>query len=644
MSIRTKIGVLVAIPVVGLALLLLIGWQSISTVDRNRALFFNEAFLPIVSETIPELIESQDSISLILNADRDAHQAVIAERLAIVSALDETDENYQKANAENRENIQQVQDRMALAATKFKITEMKEIYGQFQADFQVWQEKSRQAVEYAIDPEKMRFAPKISNGSGKAAFDTMRNHMDKLEQLYDEHIQHRLAEVEKQKTVAQAINRDLQQNADRSVFLFVVLVIVFVVISALVGVWLAIKITRPLSSLQELVLNVEESGDLALRSTIKSKDEIGSTATAFNILLDSIQKVIAEVNAVIGNMAQGDLTSRVTGDHKGDLSRLKTDTNESLEMLSGIIAEVLASSEQVKIGAVQLSASSQSLASGTTEQAASLEEASSAMSEIDARTRANSENALSALQLTEQTTAVVKKANAQMHEMLNSINEINNSSADVSKIIRTIDEIAFQTNLLALNAAVEAARAGKYGKGFAVVAEEVRNLAARSALAAKNSTGLIENSGKEVEKGVANAGKAAAVLVEINEFAKKVNAMVQSISEASKQQTLGIDEINRGLAQVNKVVQDNSSISEETASASDELSAQANRLQELMAHFKLRSQHQDQSGQRAEYLSTASELEEELLPSASKSDNPHLLTSLPKTLTLEAGEFVKNKS
>ncbi|MBU2648928.1 methyl-accepting chemotaxis protein, partial [bacterium] len=251
------------------------------------------------------------------------------------------------------------------------------------------------------------------------------------------------------------------------------------------------------------------------------------------------------------------------------------------------ITQVVNAAEQVNSGAGQIASASQALASGTTEQAASLEETSSSMSEVGSRAKINNENANQAVQLSNQTLEIVNRGNAQMEAMLASMDKINNSSGDISKIIKVIDEIAFQTNLLALNAAVEAARAGKYGKGFAVVAEEVRNLAARSAEAAKNTTGLIENSVKEVDSGVLNAGKTAEILNEINVSITKVNDLVGEIASSSQEQRISTDEVNKALTQVNDVVQQNSSISEQTAAASEELSGQAMQLQELMRRFKV---------------------------------------------------------
>ena len=309
---------------------------------------------------------------------------------------------------------------------------------------------------------------------------------------------------------------------------------------------------------------------------------------AYNFLMESLYTSISEVNCIMEAVDNGDFTRRVSGDYKGDLDRLKKSINSSVESLSEVLTQVENTTRKVHTGAGELSSSSQSLANGATKQAASLEEISSSMDELKGQATTNNENAEQASHLSNQTLDIVKRGNRQMDEMLASMNEINSTSADVSKIIKVIDEIAFQTNLLALNAAVEAARAGKYGKGFAVVAEEVRNLAAKSAEAARSSTELIEKSGSEVLNGVSNAEKTAAVLNEISESVTKVNDLVGEIATSSEQQTTGIDEINTGLNQINQVVQQNSSISEEAASASEELNGQALSLQNVMRRFTLR--------------------------------------------------------
>jgi methyl-accepting chemotaxis protein len=238
---------------------------------------------------------------------------------------------------------------------------------------------------------------------------------------------------------------------------------------------------------------------------------------------------------------------------------------------------------------VELTTSSQTLANGTTQQAATLEQISASMAEIERRTKTNSDNASRAQQLTNQSLIVVENGSTQMESMLIAMNRINETSAKVAKVIKVIDEIAFQTNLLALNAAVEAARAGKYGKGFAVVAQEVRSLAARSAEAAKNTTELIQSSLAEVQKGVQSADSTAAVLKQILSEINQSNDLINEISEASREQAANVGEINNGLTDVNNVVQQNSSISEQSASASEQLSIQASQLLELMNGFKLES-------------------------------------------------------
>jgi len=589
MGIKTKIGMLVAIPIVGILVLLMVGWQSMTSIVDAEQHFFENTFNPIVREAIPNLIETHHTVSLILNADRDAHQAVMAERQSIVAALEETDANYKKEDAANLENINQVEERMAKAAANFRSEELKSLYVEFQKEFADWKEKSRKVVAYAIDPAKMKFAPKISNGSAQEAFGRMRGILDKMQDIEASYVENMLAGINSHQAEAQKSKDTMKANASRSITLFFIIVIVFTLVAAGLGFLFSLLITRPLLALYETVKAVQDTGNLSERVTVNSRDQIGQTALAFNGLLVSFQQAINEITEVINGLANGNLAVRVTGEHRGDLVMLKDNTNRSIEMLNGIMAQVRNASEQVKTSALELSGSAQALASGTSQQAASLEEASASMNEIGGRTRQNTENAMQAQQLTDQTMQVVGRANTQMEEMMTSMNEINKTSADVSKIIKVIDEIAFQTNLLALNAAVEAARAGKYGKGFAVVAEEVRNLAARSAEAARNTTALIDSSTKEVEHGVSNAQKTAEVLAEISSSVQKANDMVSEIATASKEQAAGIEEINRGLTQANEVVQQNSSISEETASASDELSAQADQMQVLMSRFSLDS-------------------------------------------------------
>ncbi len=388
--------------------------------------------------------------------------------------------------------------------------------------------------------------------------------------------------------------QELQQEAQDmlidsknfTINLAVVLLVLGIIIGLSATYFIVISITKPINKTVEFVRAMAE-GDFKIRMNFDRKDEIGRLSKSLDSLADDLQLAIRETNEVMAQVAAGDLSNRIRVPLNGDLNDLKTNVNKSIDILGETLSQVVQTSNDVSNNATGLTSSSQTLANGATHQASSLEETHSSMNEVETRAKTNSETALRASHLTDQTISIVSRGDKQMGEMLVSMNQINGTSTDISKIIKTIDEIAFQTNLLALNAAVEAARAGKYGKGFAVVAEEVRNLASRSAKAAKSTSELIETSVKEVERGVEKAEKTAEILKEINHSITKVNDMVSEISAASKEQRDGIEEINEGLNQVNKIVQQNSTISEETASSSEALMLQATTLKGLMNQFTL---------------------------------------------------------
>nr|MBN2278479.1 hypothetical protein [candidate division Zixibacteria bacterium] len=257
-------------------------------------------------------------------------------------------------------------------------------------------------------------------------------------------------------------------------------------------------------------------------------------------------------------------------------------TRSITKPINEVIKNLSSGSDQVSAASEEVAAASQSMAQGASEQASSLEETSSSLEEMASMTRQNADNAKQANLLATDATGGAEKGVSAVDRMAQAMQEIKKSSDETAKIIKVIDEIAFQTNLLALNAAVEAARAGEAGKGFAVVAEEVRNLAQRSAEAARNTNALIEGSQKNADNGVQATQEVVMILHDVTESIKKVNALVSEVSTASNEQAQGIDQINTAISQMDQVTQQNAANAEESSSASEELAAQAMQLQDTV--------------------------------------------------------------
>jgi methyl-accepting chemotaxis protein len=290
---------------------------------------------------------------------------------------------------------------------------------------------------------------------------------------------------------------------------------------------------------------------------------------------------------VVDTVAHQDLT--VTVDALGPNDTFGNALKQMLENLNRMFSEINGASNQVSTGSVQIADGAQLLAQGATQQSATVQEISASVTELSEQTRSNAAVANEAKSLGENIRSDAQQGSQQMNQMMQAVQEINDASKSIGKVIKIIDDIAFQTNILALNAAVEAARAGQHGKGFAVVADEVRSLAAKSADAAKNTNELIESSIQKAEQGALISGETSASLDRIVQGIIHSSELIAEIAKSSDAQSVGIAQIGDAIAQVSQVVQQNSATAEQSAAASEEMSSQASLLQQLISQFKLKA-------------------------------------------------------
>ncbi|MEF9984278.1 MAG: methyl-accepting chemotaxis protein [Oscillospiraceae bacterium] len=369
----------------------------------------------------------------------------------------------------------------------------------------------------------------------------------------------------------------------------IIIAVVLLVISSLIIFSFANKISKPITICAER-LKLLAQGDLETpMAEIRTKDETKVLADATSHIVDNINEIISDINYLLREMANGNFT--VMSSHReayvGGFSEILDSVRNLKIEQSSVLSQINVASEQVAGGSDQVASGAQELSQGATEQAASIEELSATINDISEKIKANAENADVANALSSEAGAGVSASNEKMQEMVAAMAEITDKANQIGKIIKTIDDIAFQTNILALNAAVEAARAGEAGKGFAVVADEVRNLAQKSAVAAKNTTTLIEGTVEAVANGSKIADVTAQALEDVVEKASNAVKLIVQITNASDEQAAAAVQVTAGIEQISSVIQTNSATAEESAAASEQLNGQAQMLKELIGKYKL---------------------------------------------------------
>ncbi len=348
------------------------------------------------------------------------------------------------------------------------------------------------------------------------------------------------------------------------------------------------KIVEPIKHVTALAREMQ-AGNLGTTQVdyIFAEDEIGEFAKVLKQTKNDLHEVVDDASGILDCMADGDFTETPKVGYPGDFDKIKNNLIKIEDDLGITLRNMNTSSDEVLTGSNQMAEGSQSLADGTTRQASAIEEISATVAEVSTQIANTAQNASEAGRLSQQTQDKVNRQDAEIKSMVSAMNEISDTSKEIEKIIKTIDDIAFQTNILALNAAVEAARAGDAGKGFAVVADEVRNLASKSAEAAKSTSSLITASIEAVDKGSKIALSTAESMKEVKDISMQTADLISEIASASAEQNESIRQITTGIEQISQVIQMNSATAEETAASCEELSGQSKLLKDQVARFRI---------------------------------------------------------
>jgi Methyl-accepting chemotaxis protein len=348
------------------------------------------------------------------------------------------------------------------------------------------------------------------------------------------------------------------------------------------------KIAAPLSDVSKQLISLSKGSMQRFEMRRTRAHEINDVEVAAETMVDYLSRYIADIDSTLERIAKGDLDFQVTGEYVGDFAQIKTSMNHIIDELNRMMGSMGKTSGKVLTISEQVSSSSQALAQGATEQAGTLEELLSTINGISGQVNETAGSAEQANSRVDAVRSEITRSNEQMQTLINAMGDISDTSNQVAKIVKIIQDIAFQTNILALNAAVEAARAGANGKSFAVVADEVKNLATKSASAADDTTRLIKNTISAVENGMNISKETADLLSGVVDSVNDMAGIVSSISNAAVQESTAINQVVQGLDQVSTVVQTNSASAEESAAVSHDLASAAQKLDQTVSSLKLR--------------------------------------------------------
>ncbi len=379
------------------------------------------------------------------------------------------------------------------------------------------------------------------------------------------------------------MDKNVGEMNKNGIVVSVIIVLVLSIISiTIMIIFIRKMIISPLNKAKHLLTNLRKGILHNDKIYTKSKDEVGEIIHLLNDLSFQLDNLVDTYNKI----SDGDLTIKAY--MASDKDEVALTLTKTVGVLSNVVLQVKESIHQITEGSNQISSSAQSLSDGASKQASSLEEITASLTEISVQVQEHTELAKQVSNLTENTKLNADKGTMQMQELVEAMNEIDQSAKDIKNIVEIIDDIAFQTNLLALNADIEAARVGKYGKGFAVVANSVRALANKSQNSVKETTKMVELTLGKINRGVELVEITSRQLEEIKKESQKASDLAKESATSSQEQARGIEQINQGITSIEDVVQNNSASAEENASASEELSTQSQNLSELISYFKVK--------------------------------------------------------